>query len=85
MGIVSRDQAGKLLKKGAVGYIAYIVNQPKDKAQVEKVPVIKEFLDVFFEELDTLSPDREIEFVINLLSGAAPILKTPYGMTLAEL
>ena len=83
--LVSGEKAQKLLWKGATGYFAYIVNQPKDKKQVEQVPVVREFLDVFPEELKNLPPEREVEFVIDLLPGATPLSKTPYRMAPAEL
>ena len=40
---------------------------------VESVPVVREFMDVFPEELPGLPPDREVEFVIDLLPGTTPI------------
>jgi hypothetical protein len=43
--------------------------------------VVNEFLDVFPEELPGMPPDRDIEFVIELKPGTAPIHKTPYRMT----
>ena len=39
----------------------------------EDVPVVHESLDVFPEELSGLSPDREVEFTIDLISGTTPI------------
>ena len=49
------------------------------------IPVVCEFLDVFPDELLGLPPDREIEFKIELLSGAAPISRRPYRMPPNEL
>jgi hypothetical protein len=43
------------------------------------------FPDVFPEELLGMPPDREVEFVIDLLPGTAPISKRPYMMSLDEL
>jgi hypothetical protein len=43
------------------------------------------FLDVFPEELPGMPPDREVEFVIDLLPGTAPISKRPYRMSIEEL
>jgi hypothetical protein len=40
---------------------------------ISDVPVVCEFEDVFPEELPGLSPDRDVEFVINLMLGTAPI------------
>jgi hypothetical protein len=42
-------------------------------------------LDVFPEELSELPPDREIEFIIELLPGTTPISKRPYRMPINEL
>ena len=83
--LISGTQVGKLLKKGAVGYVAYLVNQPADKSKIEQVPVIREYLDFFPEKLDSASPSREVEVRVELMPGVAPILKTPYRMAPAEL
>jgi hypothetical protein len=60
------------------------VNQ-LDASQGSEVPVVNEFPDVFPEELPGMPPDRDIEFVIELKPGTAPIYKTPYRMATPEL
>jgi hypothetical protein len=60
------------------------VNQ-LDASQGSEVPVIKEFPDVFPEELSGMLPDRDIEFVIELKPDTSPIYKTPYRMATPEL
>jgi hypothetical protein len=60
------------------------VNQ-LDASHGSEVPVINEFLDVFLEELLGMPPDRDIEFVIELKPGTAPIYKTLFRMTTLEL
>ena len=47
--------------------------------------VVKEFVDVFPEDLSGLSPDREVEFTIELLPGTNPISIPIYRMAPAEL
>jgi hypothetical protein len=47
--------------------------------------VVKDFSDVFPEELPGMPPDREVEFVIDLLPGTATIYKRPYRMSVEEL
>ncbi|KAL5564975.1 hypothetical protein UlMin_028139 [Ulmus minor] len=47
---------------------------------VEDVPIVKNFVDVFPKELPSLPPDREIQFEIELLPGTAPISKAPYPL-----
>jgi hypothetical protein len=46
------------------------------------IGTVTEFLDVFSEELPSMSPDRDIEFVIELVPSIAPIFKRPYRMAL---
>jgi hypothetical protein len=47
--------------------------------------VVRDFSDVFPEELSGMPPNREVEFVIDLLPGTAPISKRPYKMFVEEL
>ena len=56
-----------------------------DVSELNKVPVVCEFPDVFPEELPGMPPDREIEFSIELAPGTAPIYKKPYRMAPSEL
>ncbi|GKF62427.1 hypothetical protein Tco_0182481 [Tanacetum coccineum] len=47
---------------------------------IENLSVVREFADVFPDELPGLPPAREIEFGIKLIPGAKPISKAPYRM-----
>jgi hypothetical protein len=60
------------------------VNQ-MDAIQGSEMPVVNEFPDVFPEELPSIPPDRDIEFVIEMKPDTAPIYKTPYRMATPEL
>ena len=46
----------------------------------EEVPVVKDFPDVFPKELSGMPPDRDIEFLIELLPSTGPISNRPYRM-----
>ncbi|XP_027155850.1 uncharacterized protein LOC113756359 [Coffea eugenioides] len=83
--MISGIRARKMLSKGAQGFLAFLINAPSDQVKLEDVPVVREFPDVFPEELKTLPPEREVEFKIDLMPGTAPISKTPYRMAPAEL
>ena len=52
---------------------------------MENIPVVREFPDVFPEEIPGLPPVREVEFTIELMPGTAPISIALYRMALAEL
>jgi hypothetical protein len=60
------------------------VNQ-MDDIQGSKVLLVIEFPDVFPEKLPSMLPDRDIDFVIELKPGTAPIYKIPFRMTTPEL
>jgi hypothetical protein len=49
------------------------------------VAVVREYPDVFLDELPGMPPDRDIEFLIELLPGTGPIAKIPYPMSTNEL
>jgi hypothetical protein len=51
----------------------------------DNIRVVRDFPDVFPEELPGMPPDRDVEFVIDLLPGIAPISKRPYRMSVEEL
>jgi hypothetical protein len=54
-------------------------------SQGSKVLVVSEFPDVFLEELPGMPPDRDIEFVIELMPDTAHLYKSPYRMATLEL
>ena len=71
-------------------------NSPRTKTQVhslnvhplpelEEVPVVRDFPDVFPEELPGMPPDKAVEFIVDLIPGAALISKCPYKMAPHEL
>jgi predicted aspartyl protease len=51
----------------------------------DNIRVVRDFLDVFPDELSGMPPDREVEFVIDLLPETAPISKWPCRMSVEEL
>jgi hypothetical protein len=53
--------------------------------RLEDIHVVREFPDVFLDDLPGMPPERAIEFKIELQPGTAPISKTPYKMSREEL
>ncbi|XP_075524472.1 uncharacterized protein LOC142556859 [Primulina tabacum] len=84
--LLSASQTWKAMKSGEDIYLA-MVREGKEEVEMklEDILIVREFPDVFPEELSGTVPDREIEFEINLVPGAAPISKAPYRMAPAEL
>src|ERR1043165_6768652 len=52
---------------------------------LEDIPVVCDFPDVFPEELPGMPPDRCVEFIVDLKPGTAPISRRPYRMAPHEL
>jgi hypothetical protein len=53
--------------------------------RIHDIPVVREFQDVFPQELPGIPPYREIEFTIDLIPGTSPIAQAPYKMGPKEL
>ena len=83
--MISVMMAGKMLRKSYPGYQAYVVEVREDDVRLEDIPVVREFPDVFPDDLLRLPPDREINFQIELASGKEPISRAPYRMAPAQL
>jgi hypothetical protein len=52
---------------------------------LDQVPIVCEYPDVFPDELPGMPPDRDIEFIIELIPGTGPIAQRPYRMNPVEL
>jgi hypothetical protein len=61
---------------------AFLVNE---KFVGDNIRVVRDFSDVFPEELPGMPPDREVEFIIDLLPGTALTYKRPYRRSVEEL
>ena len=83
--VISTFRAKHLLWKGCQGYLAHVVDIRKEVLKLDDIPVVREFPDVFPEDVPGIPIDREIEFSIDLLPGTSPNLKAPYRMAPTEL
>ncbi|MCI62277.1 enzymatic polyprotein, partial [Trifolium medium] len=52
---------------------------------IEELPVVCEFPDVFPGDVSDVTPEREVEFSIDLVPGTGPISMAPYQMSTSEL
>ncbi|GJZ39334.1 putative reverse transcriptase domain-containing protein [Tanacetum coccineum] len=56
-----------------------------EEERLEDVPIVREFLEVFLEDLPGLPPARQVEFQIDLVPSAAPVARAPYRLAPAEM
>ncbi|KAL0558804.1 hypothetical protein IC582_003386 [Cucumis melo] len=83
--VISAMKASKLLSQGTWGVLASVVDTRESEVSLSSEPVVREYPDVFPDELPGLLPARGIDFAIELELGTAPILRAPYRMAPAEL
>ncbi|KAI3727700.1 hypothetical protein L6452_16318 [Arctium lappa] len=83
--IISSLKAHKFRANGYPSYLAYIVDAKKEKKTVEDVRIVRDYSDVFPEDLPGLPPERLVEFQIDLTPGAASIACAPYRLAPTEM
>ena len=83
--LINTMTASKMLRKGCQGYLAFVVDRRQEGTRLEDIPIVKEFPDVFTDDISGLPPDREVEFTIDLIPGTELISIPPYRMSPAEL
>ena len=83
--LISMMAAKRYLQKRYSAYLVYVTNKNILEARLETIHVVKEFPDIFLEELTSLPPDRELEFTIDLIPISAHISQAPYRMAPSEL
>ncbi|GKB83287.1 reverse transcriptase domain-containing protein [Tanacetum coccineum] len=66
----------KYLSHGCYAFMAHVIDTSFEKKSAKDVPFVNDFLDVFPKDLSGIPPERQVEFRINLISGATPIAKT---------
>ena len=56
-----------------------------DEVSMDSIRAVRDFPDLFLEDLPGLPPVQRIDFAIELAPGTQPISKAPYRMAPAEL
>ena len=81
--VISAMQAMRFIRKGYEAFLALILNSKRGQVDVEKIPVVREFPDVFPEELPSIPLEREVDLSIEIMPRTAPVSRAPYRMALA--
>ncbi|GKE92235.1 putative reverse transcriptase domain-containing protein, partial [Tanacetum coccineum] len=75
--------------KGCHIFLAHVTTKKTgDKSEgkrLEDVPIVRDYPEVFLEDLSGLPPTRQVEFQIDLIPGAAPVVRAPYRLALSEM
>ena len=82
--LISVMKAHGLLGRGCERFLCNVVKTDGAGPSLEDI-LVREFSDVFPDEIPSIPPLREVEFCIGLTPGATPISKALYRMAPAEL
>ncbi|KAK1439863.1 hypothetical protein QVD17_05685 [Tagetes erecta] len=83
--LMSCVKAQKCLRKGYVAFMAHVEVDKKKEKKLEDIPIVRDFAEVFPEDVTGLPPVRQVEFRIDLIPGATPVAKAPYRLAPSEL
>ena len=83
--LMSSQQVDKAMKEGSQCFLILTQLSIEIRGGNIETPMVRDFSDVFPEDVPSLPPSREIEFSIDLVLGAGPVSIAPYRMALAEL
>ncbi|GJZ44381.1 hypothetical protein Tco_0591636 [Tanacetum coccineum] len=89
LNIISCTKAQRYLLEGCPIFLAQVtMKKAEDKSkekQLEEVPIVQDFPEVFPEDLPGIPPTRQVEFQIDLIPGAAPVARAPYRLAPSEM
>ncbi|XP_074265877.1 uncharacterized protein LOC141588329 [Silene latifolia] len=83
--LISATTLKSCLRKGDQLILCHVRDVREEGLAAEEISVVREFEDVFPEELPGLPPKRTIDFSVELKPGTGPISKAPYRMGPKEL
>ncbi|KAI3704088.1 hypothetical protein L1987_74301 [Smallanthus sonchifolius] len=83
--LMSCTLAQKYLRKKYVAFLAHVVDTKDKGKNMQDIPIIRDFPEVFPEDLPGLPPPRQVEFRIDLVPGATPVAKAPYHLAPSEM
>ncbi|GJT86431.1 putative reverse transcriptase domain-containing protein [Tanacetum coccineum] len=68
----------KYIRKGHQLFVAHVTEKEPKEKRLEDVPVIRDFPEVFPDDLPGLPPPRQVEFKIELVTGCCTVARAPY-------
>ncbi|GKA68213.1 hypothetical protein Tco_0768130 [Tanacetum coccineum] len=68
-----------------VGKTKTLMSIKANEPTLSDIPTIRDFEDIFSDDLSGLPPQRQVEIHIDLIPGATPVAKSPYRLALREM
>ena len=83
--VISALEARHFQRKCCEAFLVLILDSKREQVNFENIPVIKEFPNVFPEELPGVPHEREVDLSMEVVQGMTPISRAPYRMAPTEL
>ncbi|GKF01326.1 putative reverse transcriptase domain-containing protein, partial [Tanacetum coccineum] len=83
--LISCIKTERYISRGYQVFVAQEMEKKLDEKRLEDIPVVREFLEVFPEDLPGLPPIRQVEFQLDLIPGATPVARAPYRLANSEM
>nr|GEW82326.1 hypothetical protein [Tanacetum cinerariifolium] len=87
--VISCLKAHEYMTKGCHIFLAQIsAKEGEDKPggkQLKDIPIVRDFPEVFLEDLPGLPPARPVDFQIDLIPETAPVARSPYRLVPSEM
>ncbi|GJW53896.1 putative reverse transcriptase domain-containing protein [Tanacetum coccineum] len=68
-----------------LGAVKALMNAKVDEPKMSDISVVRDFVDVFPEDLSGLPPQQQVEFRIDLVPGVTPVAKSPYRLAPSKM
>ncbi|GKB36051.1 putative reverse transcriptase domain-containing protein [Tanacetum coccineum] len=85
LSLISCIKTKRYISMGYQVFVAQVIEKKSDEKRLEDIPVVREFLEVFREDLPGLPPVCQVKFQINLIPGAALVAREPYRLAPSEM
>ncbi|GJU58504.1 putative reverse transcriptase domain-containing protein [Tanacetum coccineum] len=85
LSLISCIKTKRYISRRCQVFVAQVMEKKSDEKRLEDIPVVKEFPEVFPENLPGLPPIRQVEFQIDLIPGAAPVARAPYRLAPSKM
>ncbi|GKA04210.1 putative nucleotidyltransferase, ribonuclease H [Tanacetum coccineum] len=85
LNLISCIKTKRYMSQGCQVFMIQVMEKKSDKKRLEDIPVVKEFPNIFLEDLPGLPPIHQVEFQIDLIPEAAPVAQTPYRLAPSEM
>nr|GEX61920.1 putative reverse transcriptase domain-containing protein [Tanacetum cinerariifolium] len=85
LNLISCIKTERYISRGCQVLVAQVMEKKSDERRLEDIPVVREFLEVFPEDLPGLPPSRQVEFQIDLIPEATQVARAPYRLDLSKM